>query len=111
MLDTGLPCFHSQTIKLLRARFSPQSTDKEAAAYMLSIIRNSILNFRTFVYNLTQYYQNKFPVNSLFLGYFSRFPLLLLFKFTVIVNVLVILRYENSVNVSEIAVGGRCLKH
>lgn len=61
MLDTGLPCFRGQTIKLLRGRFSPQSTDKEAAAYMLSIIRNSFLNFRTRAYDYIQYYQNQIP--------------------------------------------------
>ncbi|XP_065226540.1 phosphatidylinositol 4-kinase alpha isoform X2 [Planococcus citri] len=61
MLDTGLPCFRGQTIKLLRSRFAPQSTDKEAAAYMLSIIRKSFLNYRTKAYDILQYYQNQIP--------------------------------------------------
>lgn len=61
MLDTGLPCFRGQTIKLLRARFAPQSSDKEAAAYMLSIIRKSFLNYRTKAYDILQYYQNQIP--------------------------------------------------
>lgn len=61
MLDTGLPCFRGQTIKLLRARFAPQATDREAAVYMISVIHKSFLNFRTIAYDYLQLYQNQIP--------------------------------------------------
>ncbi|KAG7162490.1 Phosphatidylinositol 4-kinase alpha-like [Homarus americanus] len=61
MLDTGLPCFRGQTIRLLRARFTPQATEKEAAQYMLNIILNSCLSVRTKVYDMIQNFQNEIP--------------------------------------------------
>ncbi|UXI14588.1 glycine-tRNA ligase-like [Sarcoptes scabiei] len=61
MLDTGLPCFRGQTVKQLRNRFCPEYNDKDAAIYMLQIIRDSFLNLRTRTYDIIQYYQNQIP--------------------------------------------------
>lgn len=61
MLETGLPCFRGQTIRQLRARFTPQAKEKEAAQYMLNIILNSCLNVRTKLYDIIQNIQNEIP--------------------------------------------------
>lgn len=61
MLDTGLPCFRGNTIRLLRTRFSPNSSEKEAATYMMNIVRNSCKSVRTVAYDWIQYYQNQIP--------------------------------------------------
>lgn len=61
MLDTGLPCFRGQTILQLTDRFKPTATEKEAAAHMVYVIRNSYLSLRTRAYDALQYVQNDIP--------------------------------------------------
>lgn len=61
MLETNLPCFRGQTIKLLRMRFAPTCNDKDATNYIVKIIRDSFLNIRTKTYDILQYYQNQIP--------------------------------------------------
>lgn len=59
MLDTNLPCFRGQTIPKLRARFSPNASEREAADYMLKVIKDCYLSYRSRAYDALQYQQNK----------------------------------------------------
>ncbi|KAI1713438.1 phosphatidylinositol 3- and 4-kinase domain-containing protein [Ditylenchus destructor] len=61
MLDTKLPCFRGKTIQLLRNRFVPEVTDREAARYMMTIINNCYTNLRSKMYDQIQYIQNDIP--------------------------------------------------
>ncbi|KAK0421370.1 hypothetical protein QR680_015203 [Steinernema hermaphroditum] len=61
MLDTGLPCFRGKTIQQFRARFAPNSNDREAAKYMHTVVQNCFMNVRSKMYDQIQYLQNQIP--------------------------------------------------
>uniref|UniRef100_A0A0N5B712 1-phosphatidylinositol 4-kinase n=1 Tax=Strongyloides papillosus TaxID=174720 RepID=A0A0N5B712_STREA len=61
MLDTGLPCFRGKTIQQFRARFSPDTNEREAARYMMTVINNCYMNVRSKMYDQLQYLQNDIP--------------------------------------------------
>uniref|UniRef100_F1KPV3 1-phosphatidylinositol 4-kinase n=1 Tax=Ascaris suum TaxID=6253 RepID=F1KPV3_ASCSU len=61
MLDTRLPCFRGKTIQQFRERFAPHSSERDAAKYMMQIIRNCFLNVRSKMYDQLQYIQNEIP--------------------------------------------------
>ena len=50
-----------QTIEQLKYRLQPNASDLQAAAYMVGVIKQSFLNFRTAAYDRLQYIQNEIP--------------------------------------------------
>lgn len=65
MLDSGLPCFRGQTIKLLRQRFMPNLSDREAANNYVRLVRTCVDHWRANAYDYLQYYQNQIPCQAL----------------------------------------------
>lgn len=61
MLDSGLPCFRGQTIKLLRQRFTPLLSDRDAANHYLRVLRTCCDHWRANTYDFIQYFQNQIP--------------------------------------------------
>ena len=52
MLDTGLPSFKGEgTIRRLRDRFAPGLSDRHAADFMMSIVKNAHENVRSTAYD------------------------------------------------------------
>ena len=58
MLDTQLPCFRGQTIEQLRHRLQPNESDFKAANFMIAVVNQSILNYRSRLYDIIQNKQN-----------------------------------------------------
>ncbi|KAL5966648.1 putative phosphatidylinositol 4-kinase alpha-like protein P2 [Taenia solium] len=61
MLDSGLPCFRGQTIKLLRQRFMPSLSDRDAGNAYIRLVRACVDHWRAKSYDMLQYYQNQIP--------------------------------------------------
>merc|ERR1719300_2022551 len=61
MLDSGLPCFRGQTIEQLKYRLQPQASEKDAATFMIGVVKRSFLNLRTTAYDYIQFKQNQIP--------------------------------------------------
>jgi phosphatidylinositol 4-kinase len=58
MLGTGLPSFKGEpTIARLRNRFQLGLSERQAADYMMGVIRNAHENFRSGFYDRFQHYQ------------------------------------------------------
>ncbi|EKM55298.1 uncharacterized protein PHACADRAFT_255820 [Phanerochaete carnosa HHB-10118-sp] len=62
MLDTSLPSFKGEpTIKRLRERFAPGLNERQAAEWMVAIVRNAHENVRSTAYDEFQRLQNGIP--------------------------------------------------
>ncbi|OCH92135.1 atypical/PIKK/PI4K protein kinase [Obba rivulosa] len=62
MLDTSLPSFKGEpTIKRLKDRFAPGLNDRQAADFMMNIVRNAHENVRSTAYDEFQRLQNGIP--------------------------------------------------
>jgi phosphatidylinositol 4-kinase len=62
MLGTGLPSFKGEgTIRRLRDRFQLQLPERQAADYMMGVIKNAHENMRSDIYDGFQKYQNGIP--------------------------------------------------
>lgn len=61
MLDSGLPCFKSATIKHLKARFVPDKDAESAAAFMRGLVKKSYLSVATKTYDEFQKITNGIP--------------------------------------------------
>lgn len=61
MLESGLPCFKSATIKHLTQRFAPNKNDREASIFMRGLIKKSFESFATKGYDEFQRLTNGIP--------------------------------------------------
>lgn len=61
MLDSGLPCFKPETISHFRERFVLDKTERDAAEYVRFLIRKSLENKSTYVYDEFQLLTNGIP--------------------------------------------------
>jgi len=61
MADSGLPCFgRGHPVANLRARFHPEMSDAQAAAFMRGVVRDAYDKWTTGFYDYVQYMQHRY---------------------------------------------------
>lgn len=61
MMDSGLPCFKPETIQHFKERFILQKSEREAAEFMMGLIKKSHSSYSTNVYDQFQLMTNGIP--------------------------------------------------
>lgn len=61
MLDSGLPCFKPETITHFRERFVLEKNEREAADFVRFLVKKSLVNKSTYVYDEFQLLTNGIP--------------------------------------------------
>ncbi|KAI0483053.1 hypothetical protein GGR56DRAFT_622734 [Xylariaceae sp. FL0804] len=61
MMDSGLPCFKPESVKHFRERFVLEKNEREAADFVLDLVKKSAGNYSTTIYDQFQLMTNGIP--------------------------------------------------